>query len=263
MSEREARAATGLYRREQDRLRQRLTRAATVAVDQLASPFDAQEWFATIIPLVEGAIRQSVTQTEAYLRVAMEAKIGEAVAAATLEPGRYSVQALRGKPPQDVYERALKAWRIADAADRNGRAAARFRAAQTAATDIQLASRQAAHDWMTETRGVAGYRRVLGPGKNCGLCVVASTQRYHREDLMPIHSNCGCNVDPIPGDSEPPRVLDRDTLNAVKSRLDDDYTRQALSRLNIDPADLPDVKIVQHGELGPTLYDERWQFTDL
>lgn len=266
MSEEEARAVTGLYRREQDRLRDQTARAVAVATDQLDNPFDAQEWFETIVPLVEGATRQSAANTEAYLRVSMEAKIGEAVAAATLAPERYSVEALRGKPPEDVYERSLKAWRIAEAAGRSGRAAARHRATQTAATDVQLASRQASHDWMAGTPSVAGYRRVLGPGKNCGLCVVASTQRYHRSDLMPIHSNCGCTVDPIPGDQPIPQVLEKETLNAVKSRLDSDelpYTRQALSRLGFEADDLPEVKIVQHGELGPTLYDKNWKFTDV
>lgn len=266
MSEREARAATGLHRREKDRLINQVTRQVAVATDQLSNPFDADDWFTWILPLVDQAVRQSAVQTEAYLRIVMEAKIGEAIAAATLDPGRYSVEALRGVPADDVYARSLKAWRVAEAAGRNGKAAARFRATQTAATDIQLSSRQASHDWMTDTSGVAGYRRVLGPGKNCGLCVTASTQRYRTDDLMPIHSNCHCDVDPIPGDKPLPNVLDSDTVNLVKSRLKSEelpYTRQALSQLGFDADDLPDVKIVQHGELGPTLYDERWKFTDV
>lgn len=266
MSEEEARAAIGLHRREKDRLIAEVTRQVAVATDQLDNPFDADDWFRWVLPLVDQAVKQTAIQTEAYLRITMEAKIGEAIAAETLNSERYSVEALRGTPADDVYARTLKAWRIAEAAGRNGKAAARFRATQTAATDIQLSSRRASRDWMSSAPGIAGYRRVLGPGKNCGLCVVASTQRYKTEDLMPIHSNCHCDVDPIPGDRPLPHVLDSDTVNLVKSRLKSEelpYTRDALSRLGFEADDLPDVKIVHHGELGPTLYDDRWTFTDL
>lgn len=266
MSEEEARAAIGLHRREKDRLIAEVTRQVAVATDQLNNPFDADDWFRWVLPLVDQAVKQTAIQTEAYLRITMQAKIGEAVAARTINPERYSVEALRGTPADDVYARSLKAWRVAEAGGRNGKAAARFRATQTAATDMQLSTRQASRDWMTNTPGVAGYRRVLGPGKNCGLCVTASTQRYRREELMPIHSNCRCDVDPVPGDKPLPRVLDEDTLAAVKSRLKSEelpYTREAMSRLQFDPDDLPDVKIVQHGELGPTLYDKSWNFTEV
>ena len=109
---------------------------------------------------------------------------------------------------------------------------------------------------------IVGYRRVLGPGENCGLCIVASTQRYHRDDLMPIHSSCGCGIEPLIGTRTPPRVLDRDLLKATRTALDGDpYTRSNLSRLRLDPEDLPTVEVRHHGELGPVLTDSRHQHT--
>lgn len=45
---------------------------------------------------------------------------------------------------------------------------------------------------------LSGFRRVVHPelskSGSCGLCVVASTMRYTKRDLMPIHANCKCEV---------------------------------------------------------------------
>jgi hypothetical protein len=41
------------------------------------------------------------------------------------------------------------------------------------------------------------WRRVLQGEESCALCVLASTQRYRREDLNPVHPGCDCLVRPI------------------------------------------------------------------
>jgi hypothetical protein len=128
---------------------------------------------------------------------------------------------------------------------------------------VQLAARDTANRVISTTPRVVGYRRVLGSGVNCGLCIVASTQRYGRDDLMPIHPNCGCTVEPIIGQTAPPKVLDKGRVDLIKSQLrseDLPYTRQAMSRLRIDVDELPTVEIVDHPELGPTLWNQAHDF---
>jgi hypothetical protein len=136
-------------------------------------------------------------------------------------------------------------------------------------TDLQLAYRGAARDRMQSDNRIVGWSRVLGDGgasgKNCGLCVVASTQRYHAGDLMPIHDHCTCSAVPILGTQDPGQVLRADDLDSVFERLeefDGSYSNRAdLGRVRISASELPRPTVHMHGELGPVLYDSSWQFT--
>lgn len=48
------------------------------------------------------------------------------------------------------------------------------------------------------------WRRVLQGEESCAMCVLASTRRYGRADLNPIHPGCDCRVSPIfPGGADP------------------------------------------------------------
>lgn len=67
--------------------------------------------------------------------------------------------------------------------------------------DIALASRNAQAYAMERIPSdqVKGYRRVIHPelnksGTSCGLCIVASTMRYTKGDLLPIHAGCKCET---------------------------------------------------------------------
>lgn len=67
--------------------------------------------------------------------------------------------------------------------------------------DIQGTSRNAHQLAMrhTDPKQVKGFRRIVHPelsesGRSCGLCIVASTMRYTRRDLLPIHSGCNCET---------------------------------------------------------------------
>lgn len=137
-------------------------------------------------------------------------------------------------------------------------------AQQLAKTNVLMAARDTWHRWTSTNPNIAGYKRVLGgggaSGRNCGLCLVASTQRYHREQLHPIHGNCSCTVEPIMGKADPGLILDKQRLDFAVENADD-YTREALSRAKFAPEDLPVVAVRQHGELGPTLTDARHKFT--
>lgn len=168
----------------------------------------------------------------AYVRLA-----GAEVFAAPGGPGGYSEP--RGVPAVEVYRRPIVTARVAvsrGATFEDAMAAGRARAVQAVATDTVLANRAAARDAMAAQPSVVGYRRVPD-ATACQFCLLASTQRYHFEQLMPIHPDCGCSVAPIVGDRDPGRVIDR----GLADRL-----------MNTDPA--AGIAVHEHGELGPVLY---------
>lgn len=202
-----------------------------------------------------------VSTTDQYLALSVASQTGDSPTLRGLDPSRYT----RGVPDADIWGRPfVHAWtKVSEGASWSE--AVRFgrqMAAQIAATNVQVAARGAAHDWIEGEPRVVGYRRVLGGGRNCDLCIVASTQRYHRSDLLPIHHSCRCAVEPIVGTSDPGQVVGRQTLEYVKANADD-YTRDALRRAGRDIADLPQVKVVDHGELGPLLWDRSHSFATL
>jgi hypothetical protein len=92
--------------------------------------------------------------------------------------------------------------------------AGRRRAEGLAATDLQLAKTHSSRLALAG-RGderIVGYRRVLTGAENCAMCVLASTQRYHVEDLLPIHPACDCAVAPIVGRQDPGQTINSVTV---------------------------------------------------
>lgn len=207
--------------------------------------------------LLGGGQRQTARLTGAYLAAkAREAGDGVEV---TLDASRYVD--LQG--PESLYSPfGAVGHQLREGADREAAfTSGQARLQRVATTGLQMAHVRAAQDWMRQVPGVAGYRRVLGAGKSCGLCVVASTQRYRTGQLAPIHERCKCTVSPIWGTEDVGQVVDSDRLKAVRSRLQADsqpYTRQGLSRLDVDPSELPTVEVVD-SDIGPRLYDRAWR----
>ncbi len=99
---------------------------------------------------------------------------------------------------------------------------------------------------------VTGYRRVVRPelakSGSCGLCLVASTRRYLREDLMPMHSNCNCIIVPIigaeGGDGDPGAAINDEDLK----QFYDNAGGNTAAKLRATK-----YRIVEHPELGPRL----------
>lgn len=168
-----------------------------------------------------------------------------------------------GTPPSKVYGRVgPTVWTalsngdsLDDAAD-----AGWLRASVMLATDLQLALTNTAQFVTSQSNEVTGYRRVLSGDASCALCVIASTQRYHDGDLMPIHDRCSCTVEPIVGDTtadDHHGIIDEDTLNAVRDDIQ--------ARLGTDSSDAADLKhlviVHDHGEIGPVLAVRGQTFT--
>ncbi len=163
-----------------------------------------------VVPIIGSAQATAVAATRAYLGAA----IGEQV---DVDVDR--ALATRGVDPAEVYRRPVVVARTALAEGRSWAEAMRLagdRVVQLAETDVALAARDASRQVLQGSSRVVGYRRVTD-GQACPLCNLAATQRYHVEQLMPIHGRCGCTVAPIVGAADPGRIIDRQALAKLKA----------------------------------------------
>ena len=103
-----------------------------------------------------------------------------------------------------------------------------------------------------------GYIRTLTGRENCALCYVASTQRYNRKDLLPIHPKCDCGEMPIYGTQDPGQVIDEARLEATHDSIAQRFGTSARDARSIDYSS---IKIQQNGELGPVLTVRGQKFT--
>lgn len=169
---------------------------------------DAEEFISSAVPMVVGAQQAMAQMTDAYLAALLSDLLGEDIPVLDIELDHD----LRGVPPEDVYRRPFtQIWtdlsngsQLRDAIDAGQR-----RAEGLAATDLQLAKTHAARQALEgqDDERIVGYRRVLTGAENCAMCVLASTQRYHVKDLLPIHPACDCAVAPIVGEDDPGQII--------------------------------------------------------
>jgi hypothetical protein len=124
-------------------------------------------------------------------------------------------------------------------------------------TDLELAVTHTVRERLADEPRYKYYRRVLTGAENCGLCVVASTQRYRKGDLMPIHPNCDCIVEPLPDDA--PHVIDRDLLESAHQAIAETFGRSAADARSIDYRKI--ITVQNHSEMGPLLTVSRHKFS--
>lgn len=215
---------------------------------------DVERFVPDAVRMVEAAQRRSAIITDAYLgRVLERQPLG-------IDPARViGAAARRGTEPPEVYRRPFATmWRALDDGKPYQEALDQGldRLTSTVGTDIQLAMRGAAREVMETDLRIYGWQRVTGDA--CDFCLLASTQRYHTGDLMPLHNHCGCTVEPLY--VETGQVINRDLIDELDAK-------DATGRINADTTglDLEDasreVAIREHGELGPVLTDARHSFT--
>jgi hypothetical protein len=236
---------------------------------------DAERFVARAVPAVQGAQQAMASLTAAYLGRAGAELTGNPVRMPHLTPGDFVGANVRQADPEVVYLRPfVQVWtdlshgKSLDDAVASGGA----RLANIAATDVQLAKTHAAQDVLLDMDEVDGYRRVLNGTKNCGLCIVAATQRYHRGDLLPIHPGCDCTVAPLKPGEALGRIVDPDMLDAVHAAIAEKFGKKAadagarqignLIGPNGKPLLYRDVIISHdHGEIGPVLGVRGQKFT--
>lgn len=221
---------------------------------------DVPRFTTSAVPMVIGGQQQLWSLTDAYLTT-MLSEMGGRPRPLRGTPPRTGEQ-LRGVAPEEEYTRPFRTiWAELEeqpfevALERGLR-----RLQDLVATDLQLAKTHAAQDLLDDDDSVHGYRRVLVGSTSCGLCVVASTQRYHRHELLPIHPGCDCGVAPIVGDQDPGQVINEGRLEDVHAAIEQRFG--VSDRGGRDPIDYRNVLVVhEHGEIGPVLARAGHEFT--
>lgn len=201
---------------------------------------DIDRFVQAVVPVVTGGQLRTAQLTDGYLAGIQAAALGTPARPYGIPADLVTDEAIRGVSAEAVYQRAgVTVWTalsrgadLAEAADRGLN-----RAIGMASTDLQLAKTHAARNVLSRNSRVIGYRRVLGGGNNCQLCTIAATQRYTSDNLMPIHTNCSCGIEPIYGSNDPGPSVDPDTVTE------------------------DDLIVHSHGEIGPTLAVRGQSFT--
>lgn len=239
------------------------------------------EDFERLLPVLEntvsGAKLQSAKlQTEFYKQMADVA--GERYVLPTISRQDLRTEVIRnGATTATVYRRPFVEVYTALAASKSVTEAVNAganRISSIARTDIQLARTNAGLFSRESNRRIVGYVRTLTGAENCALCTIASTQRYTRGELMPIHPGCDCGEMPIYGTQDPGQVIDQvrldQTYDSIEQQLQlspDFGARDAgLGKVITSPtegqklADYTELLVTsEHGEYGPTL---RWRDQD-
>lgn len=247
------------YERAVEQVRSRLLTVADKLWAGLGSYRDADvdRLVNLIVPHVQAGQVQIANLTEAYFQ---EVGSNAGVDFSYVTGGR-------GVPAEEVYRRpAVTAYTALSENETLSVAVAEGgeRLASLIMTDLQMAKVRQADRSLTSAH-VDAFMRTLSGRENCALCVIASTQRYHRGDLMPIHPGCDCGVDRLPAGVDPseqvinPRLLDL-THGAIADKLGDSDRGArflGLGKLGSDGnpiSDYTDLIVTRtHGEYGPTL----------
>jgi hypothetical protein len=236
---------------------------------------DVERYQRLIRPQIDGIKLQAAQLQAAYYQEVAKQQ-GKAYEPAAIRPDDLTETNLRnGAQATEVYRRPfvsmyteLAKGELVGAAIAVGAA----RASSIASTDIQLAARIAGLKQRQNNDNIVGYRRVLTGSENCALCAIASTQRYTRNELKPIHPGCDCTEEPIYGDFDPGQVIDPQGLETIHQALQRQLGVSDVGARNAgigkataagEPiSDFTEIIVTrEHGEYGPTLAWRDQKFT--
>ena len=201
---------------------------------------DVAGWQQAILPVVLGSQIQSAALTNAFLAGELERP------PLPLDITKLTAAAVRGgTSPAEVYRRPfVEVWTAlrdgvpwADAVKRG-----RDRATGAAATDVQLSMRATLREVGQLDELILGYARKPDPDA-CDFCKLVAGRRYTVEQLLPIHTRCGCGVE---------------VITAANRHL---YTGNPDNDLALPAGGT--VAVEEHGELGPVLVNADHAFTAL
>jgi hypothetical protein len=226
---------------------------------------DAARFVQQAVPLVEGSQRGLAALTAGFVAAQAGESLGGTFAAPGV-PDEAAVNLRRGIDADAVYRRpfatvynALSKGRPLTEAVELGR----VRLEQIAEMDLQQTyahATRAALQGLPASARPRFWRRMLSGLETCGLCVVASTQRYTVGELNPIHGGCDCYVLPVFG-RDPGQVIAPDLLEQVHAAVKDLTGRADRGARAPDYRDLMVSMSAEHGELGTLLVRPRDRFT--
>lgn len=125
-------------------------------------------------------------------------------------------------------------------------------------TDLQMATIRQGRRSMKDG-GAKYYRRIPTGRETCAMCLIAATQRYKVDHLLPIHPACDCREDEI----EPGLDLD----HVIDPKMLEDTHQQVKAFTNIADRGgrMPDYRELiithEHGEIGPVIAWRNHEFT--
>lgn len=225
---------------------------------------DAARLARLVVPVVQAGQVTVGQATSAY----MASQAGQAFNATVAPPAVPAAVVIggRGVPGGEVYRRPfVQIYTALDAGKSllDAVGIGRSRLAEIADLDLQRAYSLAAQHAMNnlpERYRPRLWRRVTTGGHSCALCVVASTHRYHRSDLHPIHRKCDCRVEPdFSGDAG--QMLDDNVLERVHAAVADLTGTSDRGGRAPDYRQLIVEMTAEHGELGPLLVRPSDHFT--
>lgn len=292
---------TAAYMARLARIRNAASAAILARFDQIvADDSDAAAFVAAATPVVLAAQERTVATVDAYLSLAAGTMTGTTTAPVGLDAAEIiGAKARAGTSIETVYSRPFWQWerrqaelfnealkrlprksirRLSSSAAREQvRLYARSRIAQDIITDLQLVQRDAAWARVQIDPRLPQWRRVLSGAENCPLCTVAATNTYTKIRRIQLHPNCDCGIEPIVDTDVMATPLVRDLPDVYRRMAEMRVRGSGISRktdvtgpvtlypdllhARIDPGDLPGVEVVEHGELGPTLWVQGQRFT--
>ncbi|MFE5159159.1 hypothetical protein ACFRNT_11605 [Streptomyces sp. NPDC056697] len=213
------------------------------------------------MPVILAGQRQVASLTATYLEQLYK-DIANETRRVNLDLDGVTGKALRGTDPEEVYGRPFKdVWTALSNGEPLDVAVERGanRLEIIAKTDLQLARTHTVRAVADEQPAVEYTVRELQGEYDCALCMIASTQRYHKRDLAPIHPGCDCLVKTVKADYDPGQVIDEERLEAIHDAVEaalGDYDRggRAIDYRKIIIAN-------DHGEIGPVLGFRGQHFT--
>lgn len=265
-------ALVAAYQAQTVNLRDRLERFVRGTWRALRVYRNAQQatYIRDVVPVVLGAQRQMSSLTAAFLAHQRQIAAGGQFRPVPVDPAKVTGTPARlGTPPLEVHGRPFHlVWRQLDELPREQGSiekaitAGENRAVELALDDVQLTKNHTAAEVSKADHRVKYVRRILEGESSCGLCIVASTQRYHPGKLLPIHGGCDCGQEFVYSDEDPGQIIDLDTLQNVHDRIEQRFGDSSAGARRIPGAVdaqgralfYRDVLIThEHGELGPVL----------
>jgi hypothetical protein len=217
---------------------------------------DVETLVARIVPVVQAGQLQVANLTNAYIsRLAVLSGVIAERADISREVIDY-----RGTEASIVYTRPANTvyTALSRGADfKTAKQQGLDRLVSIASTDLQQTrNRQATAAYSRS--GFEYTERTLSGAENCGLCVIASTQRYRVGELMPIHPGCDCGQRGVKAQSDPGQIINPALLELTHQAVKDKFgTEDRGARLitgDNPVSDYLDLIVTNvHGELGPTL----------
>lgn len=245
---------TSVYSAQVQAVRTQITKFGEAYWDSMPNYRESavEEMIAALVPRVTAGQLRIADLTRAYLaRCAHE--LGWKLVIPPLD--KADIIGARGVDPRTVYRRpAVDVYKALSDGKPVGQAVSegRLRLTQLIGGDAQLAKVRASRQVMRAYPDAGSYyRRVLTGRENCGLCVVASTQRYYKDDLLPIHPGCDCDVQPLPPEAAGQQVIDEDRLEQVHKIAAERLGHTDRGGRTPDYRKL--IRVEEHGEYGATL----------